>query len=228
MSHFSVAVFHREDQDIETMLNPYSEHLEVETYISYTKEEAIAFAKKYYNTDGMTDKECWALIADGNETDDNGNILSCYNPDAKWDWWEVGGRWSGMLKTAEGNVDEAKVKDIDFSRDEEAYRKALRFWDVIVDKKPADPDEDFSTWYKPEYFKDTYGDRETYAKVISDFSTFAVILPDGSWHEEGTMGWFGCSSATPDDTKSWGKNYKERFLDTADPELILTIVDCHI
>ena len=57
---------------------------------------------------------------------------------------------------------------------------------------------------------------------------YAVITPDGKWYAEGDMGWFGCSSATPEEFKKWCEHYKEIFLDNADPKWILTIVDCHI
>ena len=228
MSHFVVAVFHREDQDVDELLMPYDENLEVEPYVLYTKEEAIDFAKSNYNLEGKTDEECWEFMTDGFKTDDEGNIYSSYNPNAKWDYYCVGGRWSGMLKTKNGEADEARVKDIDFTPNQKSYERALRFWDVIVEGKPKKEDENFFTIYKPEYYADIYGDRETYAKAISSFQTFAVILPDGTWLEEGHMGCFGISSSTSDDVREWSANYKKNFIDTADPEWILSIVDCHI
>jgi hypothetical protein len=39
------------------------------------------------------------------------------------------------------------------------------------------------------------------------------------------MGWWGISS---NEEADWDKKYKERFIDTANPAWILTIVDCHI
>jgi len=57
------------------------------------------------------------------------------------------------------------------------------------------------------------------------FTTFAVILPDGKWYEKGEMGWWACVS---NEEAEWEEKYKERFLDNADPEWTLTIVDCHI
>ena len=48
MSHYTVAVFHRKDQDIDEMLAPFSEELKVEPYIVYTKQEAIAKARERY------------------------------------------------------------------------------------------------------------------------------------------------------------------------------------
>lgn len=120
------------------------------------------------------------------------------------------------------------MKHIDFSMDQEAYEDALRFWDVAVNHKEAEPGEEYTTFFKEEYYREYYGDRETYARHQAQFSTFAVVTPDGVWHEKGRMGWFGCSGETADEAKDWEDHYKERFIDTADPEWFLTIVDCHI
>ena len=58
--------------------------------------------------------------------------------------------------------------------------------------------------------------------------TYAVILPDGTWYQKGQMGWFGCGSESADASFEWDMRYKENFIDKANPEWILTIVDCHI
>ena len=180
MSHYTVAVFHRKDQDIEELLAPYSENLEVEPYISFTKQEAIDYARKHYqDTEDKTDGECWQMVADGSQTDADGNIYSTYNPKSKWDWWTEGGRWCGMLKTGRQHKDSAMVRNIDFSMDRNAYEEALRFWDVAIDHKPADEGEEYGTFFTEEYYRDYYGDRETYARHQAQFSTFAVITPDG-------------------------------------------------
>lgn len=31
------------------------------------------------------------------DVDEDGNITSTYNPKSKWDWWTIGGRWSGFF-----------------------------------------------------------------------------------------------------------------------------------
>ena len=207
MSHFSVAVFHREDQSIESLLAPFDENKQVEPYVQYTKEEAIAFAKKHIqDCENITDDKCWEIMAEGRQTDQDGNIYSTYNPNSKWDWWEVGGRFKNMLQVGKVLRNEAYVKDIDFSRDDETYKDALDFWDVTIDKKPAKPGQDYFTAYSDKYYKDYYG----------------------RWYSEGNMGWFGCSSASPDEFRKWCDHYEEIFLKNAAPDWILTIVDCHI
>ena len=229
MSHFTVAIFHRPDQDIKTLLAPYDECKQVEPYVQHTRQEAIEYARQHFRSmEGKTDEECWAYMADGNQTDAEGNIYSTYNPDSKWDWWEEGGRWNGMLKAHGERVNSARLGDIDFTPDPEAYASALRFWDVVVEHQPALPGEDYFSIYNEQYYREYYGDRETYARHMTQFSTYAVITPDGVWHEKGRMGWWGCSSETGEEAKDWEEHFKERFLDGADPDLILTLVDCHI
>ena len=75
---------------------------------------------------------------------------------------------------------------------------------------------------------DKYKNKENYATICSLPITYAVLTPDGVWHEKGEMGWFGISSETADESFNWDMHFKEMFIDTADPEWILTIVDCHI
>ena len=53
-------------------------------------------------------------------------------------------------------------------------------------------------------------------------------MPDGKWISPGEMGWFGASSETEEEACEWDLYYRERFIDTANPEWTLTIVDCHI
>lgn len=229
MSHFTVAVFHREDQNIDDLLAPYDENLAVEPYIQFTKQEAIDYARKNLKSaEGMSDLECWQMMAEDHKTDWEGNIYSTYNPRSKWDWYAVGGRWGCMLNAGGSCSDSARVGDIDFSPDEDKYEEALHFWDTVVDHKTAEDGEHPISFFNEQYYRDYYGDRETYARYTAQFSTFAVVTPDGEWHEKGKMGWFACSSETPEEARDWEEHYRERFIDTADPDLILTIVDCHI
>ena len=66
-----------------------------------------------------TDNECYeymALYRDKDMIDKDGNLLSTYNPNSKWDWYEVGGRWDGVLINKEGkntNIDYANQIDWD-------------------------------------------------------------------------------------------------------------------
>lgn len=169
------------------------------------------------------------------------------NPNAKWDYWQIGGRWKNFLKASKGNEGEkslifpiedekgkysqARVKDINFEPDKEKYNKALRWWEVVVENSPLKNGEvkkDFLNFYNKEYLIRRYKNKETYAAIESSVITYAVILPDGTWHQKGQMGWFGCGNESDDASLEWDLKYKENFIDKAEPDWILTIVDCHI
>lgn len=184
--------------------------------------------KELYPTIEAYLKDYW----DSEIDEETGEYGYWENPNAKWDWYEVGGRWSNILKYKDGSKGNfGYVKDIDFTPDEDTYKEAARFWEVVVDKEPlkeGEKESDFITCYNDNYYKDYYLNKELYAKMLSQFSTRAVITPDGKWHEVGEMGWFGCSSESADENIKWEMHYKERFIDSAHPDWILAIVDCHI
>ena len=233
MSHFSVLVLtNNNSPSVEELLAPYDESISVAPYITYTRQEAIDFArKKFIGFDDESDERCWEAMAEGETTDEKGNIYSTYNPSAKWDYWEEGGRWSNCLrlKSTGKGVNSAKLKNIDFSPDDGEYKKALRFWDIIVEHAPleAGEEEPFS-FYKDSYYKEFYGTRENYAKRQTEFFTFAVVTPDGLWHEKGRSLWFGLSDETPKEAQDWEENFVKRFIEPADGDTVATNVDCHI
>jgi len=142
------------------------------------------------------------------------------NPNKKWDWWQIGGRYSGLLKLRDsGNVvNSAKIKDIDFEgMIQDQIKRYEDYW------KEAEGKDDAARYILYGIKKDET--KEDYLKKAQTFTTFAVILPDGKWYGNGEMGWWACVS---NEEAEWDEKYKERFLDTANPEWILTIVDCHI
>lgn len=48
--------------------------------------------------------------------DEHGNAMSTRNPDGKWDWYEIGGRWHGLLTVGERGVASARLQDVDITR----------------------------------------------------------------------------------------------------------------
>ena len=54
-----------------------------------------------------TDDECYEDIKrsfDEDMIEPNGDLLSIYNPNSKWDWYTIGGRWNNYLKTLSGEA----------------------------------------------------------------------------------------------------------------------------
>lgn len=276
MSHYSVSVISNSPDDVEYMLEPYCENIEVPVYISETKAEFIKnrrhrlmegcykdFLKnpvlyRLQHRDNpehlnyienvvpqlllMSDEDFYhheivPYLKDG-VVDKDGNIISTYNPDSKWDWYEIGGRWSGMLliktsvlkeagyKQVQTNtepppgycwVNQAKVKHIEWDKMRELKLKALIPYDEFIAE---------NRFYNPEYLKRKYP-KEKYEKIQTEFSTFAILNKDG-WTEPGEMGWFGCSSAAPEKECEWNYSFFDKFIKNEDSEKFITIIDCHI
>ena len=79
-------------------------------HIDYLENE---FPKKL----NWTDEECYEDIAKWRREDgmvaEDGSILSTYNPKAKWDWYQVGGRWRGDIPGDKVKMSEVDIDTID-------------------------------------------------------------------------------------------------------------------
>ena len=222
-------------------------------YSAERKEESYKYYKgkldlvKKYLDGTITDKECHDLYCeDEDKMDEEGNILSTYNPESKWDWYSVGGRWGGELKIKKSKVkeygsdtvDEALKGDIDWaamnSIEPEQRERAKRFWKYYVMEEPYPGTEEEKRdelgfiMYKPEYYLKRYKTIEGYLKSISTWYLRAVLDDDGEWHEVGQMGWFGCSSESEDEDAKWEDEFYDRFIKPLPEDAMLTVIDCHI
>jgi len=169
----------------------YAENVNNEGHLKYLRED---FPKKLE----MNDEEIYQYAMryyDEDQIGPNGEVYSTYNPDSKWDWYEVGGRWAGTIAVKDGveidepnfswgwdadsrakviaeglKTDSAYVKDVDFSkmhRTEEDYKNALRFWELIVEgDKPKNKEEE-------EQVKWSFYKPEYYIKRYKDKETYA-------------------------------------------------------
>ena len=124
-----------------------------------------------------------------------------------------------MLLTKDGiKVDYAKLKYIDWELIKARnIENAERVWN----SNPQGIERLFSGIEK----NDT---KESFIKRNSEFTTYAVITPDGKWHSKGNMGWFGISDESEEEANKWADNFYDAFIRNADQELMLVIVDCHI
>lgn len=142
MSHFTVLVL---GDNIESQLEPYFEGEEVETYwrdqdsveefaklhgvepinsLKFIKDKQKALEaavnmkiKEYAEDEGRA----WRINNGRVESESN------YNPKSKWDWYEIGGRWSGFFTLKDGSKsDQAKKSEIDFEAMEANEEKEAR------------------------------------------------------------------------------------------------------
>ena len=208
MSHFTVAVFCNDPNEVEEKLAPFVEEVsegdEYAEFCDCTKEveaewkkkggsdnpkeiaaqKALGTFGKYESIDELADRYFGYIMKDG-------RYGHFHNPNAQWDWYVIGGRWTGELatksvtsKSPPKQCDSAKIKDIDFNH--------------------ISAESGEGCW-----------------------RTFAMINLDGEWHDQGKMGWFGISDATTDSVKAFIDNFY-KYIESIDPNTYLVIVDCHI
>lgn len=111
--HFSVFVMIGPDTDIESgvlaALAPFDESLEVPPYREHLDHAAILSMAKYYGIDpanlhALSRKmKDWRGCEGGVDRKGLYSLLTC-NPNGRWDWYEIGGRWNRYIKGSKRNV----------------------------------------------------------------------------------------------------------------------------
>lgn len=234
-------LIHREKDMLQSAFSgPYSRwQIDPEGYEKGCSNPAhIEFLKSLPTLLKQSDEELYQTAIDGYDADritSGGGLLSVYNPVSKWDWYLIGGRWTGMLILKEGcegergepglmtptseYYDSALTADVDFEAISRKYMRNMQPYDEFLK----------SGVYTKEYMMEKYPTEDEYIRRKSLFQTYAVITPDGVWHAPGEMGWWAMSSETPDQERDWQMDYHERFIKPAiENGWHITIVDCHI
>lgn len=174
------------------------------------------------------------------------------NPQAKWDWWVVGGRWRNMGDNGVfTDLSEfSKVKKIPYWKEELGYKlhdieKELGI-DVtlISDEEYDELITDYIASGNPIvrfYDRDTrepaeYYDKKDLLTMVErrEQTCWAYLFPEEGWIEASEMGWWGMSSLDSMDLKETEQvvsdqfaltdNYLAKYKDTH----IGIVVDCHI
>ena len=145
MSHFSVLVI---GDNVEDQLQPYHEY-----ECTGTKDKYVVFVDKHDEvTADWEDKEKahkqeyenineFASDYHGYDEIQDGRIGRLTNPNAKWDWWVVGGRWSSWL-----NITQGKNSQFDWQKTVEKRKsEAVELFDCI-EEATAGIDPIGETW----------------------------------------------------------------------------------
>lgn len=253
MSHFNVAVITSSEPSanmLDELLIPYCEDADYvpEEYLEFSEVEDIEEYKKFFNDSNNTTKVNGVNIPLSKAYKSFKEYMEDYegytynketktfgywcNPDAKWDWHVLGGRWNNMLPTKNhSKVNTCQIKDVDWDINKKNIPRYKREWEVLVegDKPQNDYEEllikDRPFYHKPEWLLNDYGSKENYIYCMSSIITFATLF-EGNWYEEATMGWFGVSHSEEGQKDS----YREKFSEIISkyPNYWITIVDCHI
>lgn len=233
MSHFNVGVVIDDLSKLDDYLAPYDEHLKVEKYVYRTKsqliEDAKAIKEKFMNPkyssslpeayknkfiNAKTDDELYeAIKKDYSEYDENGNALSTYNPNSKYDYYS--------------EIDRSLVKNFKRDIDTDAYDAALKEWEAIVEDPDNKAGDQYFRLYNPEFYINRYKNKETYATICATPHTYALVV-DGKWFEKGKCGWFGHTDTTYETIMTYLNKFNEVMSNPKFSNYFFVILDCHI
>jgi len=200
------------------------------------------------------------------------NII--HNPDSKWDWWVIGGRWTGKLDddydpyTDPRNIVSCTLCGGTGDRPGWVYYEAV--WGLSGEAVQKDTgnlalataarERGGKDWSESELplppivverrFRDDWagkcsgcngcngtgktvkwslapfdGDVVPVSSIPENTIPFALVTPDGAWHERGSMGWFACVSKEKE-KDAWENEVKSLL--TAYQDCIAVVCDLHI
>lgn len=153
-----------------------------------------------------------------------------YPRKAKWDWFQLGGRWTGVLgdynpATDPKNIGTCEICQGTGKRDD-ALGRETRTKDPAYTCNGCDGKGKRVAW--PTTWGMHSSDVQPVAKLLDikdNQMPFAMVTPDGKWHERGKMGWFA-SVRDEMPREEWNKRVRELLAKHA--EAIVVVVDCHI
>ena len=229
-------------QEIAEELKPYEDlanriiSLDFDMASSDERQELIDLFESGYDT--IYENDCFKEV-------------NRYNPNAKWDWWVVGGRWrnigdNGLIYNLQECLEHEEVPfystlrwyQLPICDTREELEEKLREPNAIVKDFKRDSEgkllEDENGKGIP---KTHYTEEELFAKVQQRKQDFmSYLFPEEGWVEKAEMGWFGMSSLDGLDDDERDKKVKEfyEFNDNLlkkyieDDRYIGVVVDCHI
>jgi hypothetical protein len=218
-----------------------SKQPEWQDYIKPWQEKEKELENALTNKFKKPDPEC-------DECKGTGKRKTTYNPNSKWDWYQLGGRWTGYFKlkvkakgkkgkpgimtesSKEGYADSCRKGDIDFegmlveSKEEMIKNFKQRYKDYRAGKV----NKALLEYSGIKFVKGDIEPLESYlernAGSIKDILCTYALVKEGKWYEKGKMGWFGMSSNEKD---TWEDEFMKMFNALPDDEIV-SVYDCHI
>jgi hypothetical protein len=267
MSHFTVLVI---GEDPEKQLAPFHEFECTGIDDEYVQDidvtaEALVEGLDYHGLEDRTvtseseidksgpHKYGYAIVQNGELV----KAVNRTNPNRKWDWYSLGGRWRGQLKLKTGKeVDQARKGDVDFwlMRETAAQEAALEYdrfhavlsgrecpkWDEIRERHGEDIDAARKEYNSHSVIKDMYDARfifiwdgpEEFLVSREEFMQAARNNAVSTFAVIKDGKWYergqmGWFGFVSDEKDNWNEEFF-KLLDGLPDDTLLSVYDCHI
>lgn len=228
--HYLVGVVARQPYLIDDLLNPYGQ--EAEEYFErvpyMNRETYIANYRQYNPNVTLTDEEIWDIAHDEwNDVDDDaGMIYENYNPQAQWDWYVIGGRFTQTLRVMKKTcVDNPFIPRTDKpQRGRKRWVEGAKFKDILwsdinktTPEKLREQAHRWDTLPENSYDRRRYGTKENYLMKINTHIPFAFVDEEGVWRNEEMY----------DSYDDYAQDFYNMIHNPALQDWWYVIVDCH-
>jgi hypothetical protein len=161
----------------------------------------------------------------------------------RWDWWVVGGRWTGALDGYDPAADPRNVEVCNLcsgtgKRPADLTPVGKGFAEDDPSRPRWDPDSEWArqcggcngchgTGQRLKWsFEPHGGDIRAVEAITTGFVPHAVVTPDGEWHEAVRVGMFCAESERGMSDEVWGAEVLRLLGEHAGHVAVL--VDCHV
>jgi len=168
------------------------------------------------------------------ECNGTGKYSTTYNPHSKWDWWTIGGRWTGYLRPDyDPTTDPRNLATCVWCRGTGQRNDTLGQQERIKDPtytcngcRGTGKEVVFPSKYAPPPEGGNVAPVSHVLKLLDageNVLPFAMVRPSGEWLEKGKMGWWAIVSDEKENWKQTGRAILEEYADH-----YAIVVDCHI
>ena len=212
------------------------------------REAAEKKLEKAHHEYGKPDPTC-------EECGGTGREVTTSNPEGYWDWWVIGGRWTGCISDYDPCMDERNFGPCKFCNQTGKrywltetvatapsgglgslmyHQNEAGLWERKVPCEQSSPGAEEAecngcngtgierAWNNAPHDSDVLPLSEA-KDPVGHF--YAIVTPDGEWHQKGKMGWWGMSDDKISD-EDW-RAYIDSLLDTYHDATAI-VVDCHV
>lgn len=168
--------------------------------------------------------------ADCDKCEGSGIRQTQYNPKSKWDWFVIGGRWTGCLSSYKPGDDPKNQEHCSLcngtGKRTDSVGEQLRAENPTFTCNSCDGKGVRTKWATEwERFDGDIMPVRNLKKGELHKIFHAILTPDSNWHQQGEMGWFGFTSEEMTD-EQWEKHVLATIEKYGDHTAV--VVDCHI